>query len=317
MISCSIWFVPTEDGDFKIFPAAANEILKGAPAILRMFFPKLASRSETHGMMARYLLEQAMRNPSLLSDADLAVIDDFLGEAAANWVKYRVVDAQAAALSEHLANSPRFLLAGDNKEGITDPSFDETIKAGIRATSMGDEAVLNLYASIKAGENIRPGSFSKLTVQTVSVLSREIIDLFEGAAKYVVAMTSPYRPLGLPWIGPTQGLIAYGELMRLAEYGLFSDHAVAIDIIPENPLTLVFGYDVNKYSCRRGRIKFQFYPVTLAGRELLRIHQCGEAENLIELTGSQIGKNRTDLTVQTGRLDLATGEAVFPEGSLT
>lgn len=106
------------------------------------------------------------------------------------------------------------------------------------AGQVSDAEMQSLWSRLLAGELEAPGRFSLRTLEIVRTLRKQDAQLFTSACRFTVLTSSGYM---LPVDGSLadhqkQAGVGYGELLRLADYGLLTPNTITLDVTPPEDL---------------------------------------------------------------------------------
>ena len=267
-------------------------IVRMTKGFKRLKDPEEFERAEGRARLARaeadmdiYEMVQS-RNPQL---TPAQVVMDAHG--------YRLFPGQAenvAAIIEQVADA-----TPDGNAAALPPAFKETlVRDGAEAY---DDEVRELFAKMALGEMERQGSFSKRTMDTLSTLDKETLDLFgrlcsmsfgpTGSEKYPTALPSPapFLVIDESKTSYNEGRISVLDLRELERAGL-----IHTDLTRMIPIPLIVGIDGKPYViAQQGgtepeKIELKYAILTKVGGELGRLYETGNADWFVGFANEQL-----------------------------
>lgn len=165
------------------------------------------------------------------------------------------------------------------------------------AGKAGDEDAETLWARILAGEVNKPGSYSKRTLEILSVMTQQEAELFVKAAQHAVhnlmLVIVPRDPSFFP---PDSGLTYYG-FMELAALGLFHEAESQFNPFSEGATEVYYCFSDSALAVTKSpgpslRIGYALsaWVMTRAGRELANLFEWKTPDDYVEFFRNGIAK---------------------------
>jgi Protein of unknown function (DUF2806) len=165
------------------------------------------------------------------------------------------------------------------------------------AAKAGDEDAETLWARILAGEVNKPGSYSKRTLEILSLMTQQEAELFVKAAQYAVnnliLIIVPRDPSFFP---PDSGVSYYG-FMELAALGLFHEAESQFNPFNQGPTEAYYCFSDSALAVTKSpgpslRIghSLSAWVMTRAGRELANLFEWKTPNGYIEFFRNGIAK---------------------------
>jgi hypothetical protein len=278
------------------WPSLVKGGAEAAKTVLEIVAPQRAHRSDAKKQIMAAITELALAHPEQLTEAHIAYAERAFGDEESDFINWVYVQEQSKKYTELLLASgfAERILPGSI---IEEPSFERNLQMRLRELSPDDRVMLELYAQIRAGHSIQPGSFSKRTCNIVAELTAEAILALEAVAPHVIhaldTRGSAFIPKysDTPMAGKAEEIVritvnlhhclSFAEVATLQEYGLVASGQVHYSTIAATSFRLPGGAIISVNGGQK--VGIPTYALTRAGVELLQLHVCEEpAEGLTQ-----------------------------------